>query len=168
MIVYRKIIILTFTCCSKNEREMLGRNNIQPPSCLRCTVLRKERLSSQGRQRGCNKLTFIGEIPRYLKKHVCGTYLPIYVIQLQMFVVNVNKSQKMLLGHFNRLCWRMCIQNALLLGSNSSGLVIGSNQSLHPHITLLQLDGAFFCLQHYFARHYDAVASQRQETLQKW
>ena len=40
--------------------------NIQPPSCLRCTVLRKERLSSQGRQRGYNKLTFIAEIPRYL------------------------------------------------------------------------------------------------------
>ena len=46
---------------------MLGRKNIQPPSCLRCTVLRKERLSSQGRQRGYNKLTFIVEIPRYLK-----------------------------------------------------------------------------------------------------
>ena len=48
-------------------REMLGRKNIQPPSCLRCTVLRKERLSSQRRQRGYNKLTFILEIPRYLK-----------------------------------------------------------------------------------------------------
>ena len=47
---------------------MLGRNNIQPPSCLRCSVLRKKRLSSQGRQRGYNKLTFIGEIPRYLKR----------------------------------------------------------------------------------------------------
>ena len=43
---------------------MLGRKNIQPPSCLRCTVLRKERPSSQGRQRGDNKLTFILEIPR--------------------------------------------------------------------------------------------------------
>ena len=40
---------------------MLGRKNIQPPSCLRCTVLRKERQSSQGRQRGYNKLTFIVE-----------------------------------------------------------------------------------------------------------
>ena len=29
--------------------------NIRPPSCLRCTVLRKERLSSKG----YNKLTFI-------------------------------------------------------------------------------------------------------------
>ena len=143
MIVYRKIIILTFTCCSKNEREMLGRNNIQPPSCLRCTVLRKERLSSQGRQRGCNKLTFIGEIPRYLQKHVCGTYLPIYVIQLQknslqMLVVNVNKSQKMLLGHFNRLCWRMRIQNALLLTLNRWG-IISYNKSLKP-----ELDGSIF------------------------
>ena len=54
-------------------REMLGRKNIQPPSCLRCTVLRKERLSSQGRQRGYNKLTFIVEIPRYVEEQVCGT-----------------------------------------------------------------------------------------------
>ena len=52
---------------------MLGRKNIQPPSCLRCTVLRNERLSSQGRQRGYNKLALIVEIPRYLKEHVCGT-----------------------------------------------------------------------------------------------
>ena len=48
---------------------MLVRKNIQPPSCLRCTVLRKERLSSQGRQRGYNKLTFIVEIPRYVKDY---------------------------------------------------------------------------------------------------
>ena len=47
----RKVTILTFSCCSKNEREMLGRNKIQPPSRLRSTVLRKERLSSHGRQR---------------------------------------------------------------------------------------------------------------------
>ena len=53
---------------------MLGGKNIQPPSCLRCTVLRKGRLSSQGRQRGYNKLTFIVEIPRYFKEHFCGTY----------------------------------------------------------------------------------------------
>ena len=39
---------------------MLGRNNIQPPSCFRCTVSQKERLSSPGPQRGYNKLTFIG------------------------------------------------------------------------------------------------------------
>ena len=54
------MIILTFSCCSKNVREMLGRNNMQPPSCLRCTVLQKERLSTQRPQRGYNKLTFIG------------------------------------------------------------------------------------------------------------
>ena len=30
---------------------MLSRNNIQPPSRLRSTVLRKERRSSHGRQR---------------------------------------------------------------------------------------------------------------------
>ena len=53
---------------------MLGGKNIQPPSCLQCTVLRKERLSSQGRQRGFNKLTFIVEMPRYFKEHVCGAY----------------------------------------------------------------------------------------------
>ena len=46
---------------------MLSRNSIQPPSCLRCTVLRKERLSSQ------NLLLFtcIVEMPQYL--NVCGT-----------------------------------------------------------------------------------------------
>ena len=54
-------------------REMLGRKNIQPPSCLRCTVLRKEGLSPQRRQRGYNKLTFIVEILRYVEEHVCGT-----------------------------------------------------------------------------------------------
>ena len=42
---------------------MLGSNNILLPSCLRCTVLRKERVSSQGRQRGSNKHTFIVEMP---------------------------------------------------------------------------------------------------------
>ena len=73
IIVQQKIIILTFSSRSKNVREMLGRKNIQPPSCLRCTVLRNERLSSQGRQRGYNKLTFIVEMLRYLKEHVCGT-----------------------------------------------------------------------------------------------
>ena len=51
-------------------REKLGGKNTQPPSCLRFTVLRNERLSSQGRQRGYNKLTFIVEIPRYLKKNL--------------------------------------------------------------------------------------------------
>ena len=65
------------------DRSLTLNVNIQPPSCLRCTVLRKERLSSQGRQRGYNKRTFIVEVPRYLKEHVCGTYHPIHVIQLQ-------------------------------------------------------------------------------------
>ena len=37
--------------------------NIRPPSCVRCTLLRKERLSSKG----YNKLTFIVEILLYLK-----------------------------------------------------------------------------------------------------
>ena len=31
--VKRNIIVLTFFCYSKNVREMLNRNNIQPPSC---------------------------------------------------------------------------------------------------------------------------------------
>ena len=57
-------MMLTISSYLKNVREMLRRNNIQPPSCIRCIVLRKERLSSQGRQRGYNKLTFIVEIPR--------------------------------------------------------------------------------------------------------
>ena len=48
-------------------------NNIQPPSCLLCTVLRKERLSSQGQLRGYNKLAFMVEMPRNLKELVCGT-----------------------------------------------------------------------------------------------
>ena len=56
----------TFSYCSKNEREMLGRGSIQSPPWLRCTVLRKERLSSQGRQRGYNKFTFIVKMPWYL------------------------------------------------------------------------------------------------------
>ena len=38
---------------------MLGGKNIQLPSCLRCTVLRKGRLSSQGRQRGCTTTEMI-------------------------------------------------------------------------------------------------------------
>ena len=66
-------MMLIISSYLKNVREMLRRNNIQPPSCIRCIVLRKERLSSQGRQRGYNKLTFILEISRYLKEHVCGT-----------------------------------------------------------------------------------------------
>ena len=74
---------LTFSSCSKNVHEVLGRKNIQPPSCLRCTVSRKERLYSQVRQRGYNKLIFVVEIQRYLKEHVCGTQHPIHVIQLQ-------------------------------------------------------------------------------------
>ena len=39
---------------------------------IETNVLRKEGLFSQGRQRGYSKLTFIVEIPRYLKEHVCG------------------------------------------------------------------------------------------------
>ena len=46
---------------------MLGRKNIQPPSCLRCAVLRKETLPSLGRERGYNKLTFIVEYHDILK-----------------------------------------------------------------------------------------------------
>ena len=42
MIVQRRIIIPTFSCCSKTVREMLGRNNIQLPSCLRCTVYERK------------------------------------------------------------------------------------------------------------------------------
>ena len=45
-------MMLTIPSCLKNVHEMLRRNNIQPPSCIRCIVFRKERLSSQGRQRG--------------------------------------------------------------------------------------------------------------------
>ena len=91
---------------------MLGGKNIQPPSCLRCTVLRKERLSSQGRQRGYNKLTFIVEMRRYLKEHVCGTKHPIYVIQLQKTAckLKVNSSQR----NAFVLRQRMRTQNALL------------------------------------------------------
>ena len=57
-------MMLTISSCLKNVREMLRSNNIQPPSCIRCIVLRKERLSSEGRQQGYNKLTFIVEIPQ--------------------------------------------------------------------------------------------------------
>ena len=104
-------MILTFSCCSKNVREMLGRNNIQPSSCLRFTVLRKERLSSQRRQWGYNKLTFIGEIPRYLKGHVCEGSSRNQPANAGSQRKNL---QKMPLSYFNRPYRRMRIQNALL------------------------------------------------------
>ena len=67
--------------------------------------LRKERLSSQGPQRGYNKLTFIVEMPQYLKELVCGTYPNIRYsapeTSLQMLVVKVNNSRKMPLWYFN-------------------------------------------------------------------
>ena len=41
---YHTDLLLLLKKCARN----IVLNNIQPPSCLRCTVSRKERLSSQG------------------------------------------------------------------------------------------------------------------------
>ena len=87
---------MTFSSCSKDVREMLGGKNIKPPSCLRCTVLRKESLSSQARQRGYNKLTFILENLDTLKNvwYVApNTRHSGPENSLQMLLLNVNNSQ---------------------------------------------------------------------------
>ena len=96
-------------------REMLGRNNIQPPSCLRCTVLRKERLSSQGRHAASLQLTHFHRrnTSIRLSKRLWNVAPNIRHSapenSLQMLLVNVyNSLQQTILTHVHTKCSPAC------------------------------------------------------------
>lgn len=118
--VKRNIVVLTFFCYSKNVREMLNRNNIQPPFC-HADILFYERQNchykgvSEAAINSLSSQIYLDTIKNTYVEHFQYTSDSAPENRLQMLEVDVNSTHKIPPWHFFRPYWRVRIQIALLL-----------------------------------------------------